>query len=419
MASVVGEGTLAELDGWFKRRYGKYVPLVPINSVLQDVIPFSESDSDGENFNEPIGLQLEHGVTYAPTNAGAFTLDPPIAAKKKNAQVTGVQHVLRSALDYEVVVKAAKSERAFGRATKQSFMDMKESIHKRLEIDLWYGQDELATCGTVVTGANGTITPQIAEWAPGIWSGMEGAKCEIFDSAGTTKRGGTHTITEIDLDLRRIKFDSVDANVVSTDRVFFKTQRTTSAHNTMMGLHTILSTTSGNIFGIPTQTYSLWRATSRSAGSGPLTFAKIQLLVAQMVGKGLDSNVICCVNPKAWADLLTEQAAFRQYPTEKVRWDNGSEALRFHSQNGYVDIKASFYVKEGYAYVFSPSEWKRVGATDLTFRLPDMGFVGGVSEFFRPLADNAGVEWRCYSHQALYSAKIGRSGIMTSIVNTL
>jgi len=417
MASIVGEATLAELDGWFKRRYGKYVPLVPINSVLQDVIPFSESDSDGENFNEPIGLQLEHGVTYAPTNAGAFALDAPVAGKKKNAQITGVQHVLRSALDYEVVVKSSKSERAFGKATKQAFMDMKESIHKRLEIDLWYGQDELGVAGTVVTGASGTVQITAAEWGPGIWSGMEGAKCEIFNAAGTTKRGTVHTITAVDLDTRTITFDTVDAGVVATDRIFFKTQRLTTGDNTMAGLHKILTNT-GTLFNISATTYSLWRATSRSAGSGPLTFQKIQLLVAQMVGKGLDSNLVCLVNPKAWADLLTEQAAFRQYPTEKVRWDNGTEALRFHSQNGYVDIKASFYCKEGYAYLVSPSEWKRLGATDLTFRLPDMGFVGGVSEFFRPLSDNAGVEWRCYSHQALYSSKVGRSGIMTLIVNT-
>jgi len=418
MPSVVGEVSVSTWEGWFKPVFGKYIPLVPINDKLQQLIKFSEGDSEGEYFTEPIGLQLEHGVTYASANSGAFALDPPIASVTKKALINGSQHVLRCAIDYETCAKANKSQKAFGRALKQQFVTMKESIHKRLEIDLWCGQSPL---GLVSAVASNLITIAPAEFAAGFWSGMEGALVEFFDFAGTTQRTGTGKIIAVDIDAGTITLElaTLPTGISAGgggDRIYFKTQHITTGDRTMAGLQKILTNT-GSLFGIDAAVYSLWKATS-AAMSAALQFDNIQRIIARMVGKGLDTNLVLLVSPYTWADLLVEQAANRRYVTERVRFENGAEAIRFYSQNGYVDIQASFYCKAGYAFLVSPTEWKRVGATDLTFEMPDAGMFPGVGTFFRPLADNAGIEWRCYDHQALYTAKAGRSGVFTGIVNT-
>lgn len=423
MPSLVGEVSVSQWEGWFKPVFGKYVSVIPINDVLQQLISFSEADSEGEYFTEPVGLQLEHGVTYAKNNSGAFALDPPVPSVTKKAQINGSQHLLRCAIDYETCAKANKSQKAFGRSLKQQFRVMKESIHKRLEIDLWYGQDELGVVGGV---AGLVITITDAEWASGIWCGMEGALLEGFDAAGTTQRTGTMKITSVDIESKKVTVDAVATGLVATDRLFFKTQRLTSGDNTMAGLHRILANRnlapwdSGSqpMFNIDANNYSLWRAVHGPLSSDPLAFKNIQRMIARMVGKGLDTNLTCLVSPATWADVCVEQSANRRYVTERVRFDNGTEAIRFYSQNGYVDIRASFYCKEGYAYLVSPTEWKRLGASDLTFEMPDAGMFAGVGTFFRPLSNNAGIEWRCWDHQALYTPKMARSGIISGIVNS-
>ena len=92
----------------------------------------------------------------------------------------------------------------------------------------------------------------------------------------------------------------------------------------------------------------------------------------------------------------------------------GGEVITFYSQAGKIEIKPSNYVKQGTALLCSPRLMKRVGATDITFNLPGRG-----DEFFFDLEDKAGVEIRCYSNQALFTAKPGLCGSLTGIVNVV
>jgi len=75
-----------------------------------------------------------------------------------------------------------------------------------------------------------------------------------------------------------------------------------------------------------------------------------------------------------------------------------------------VEVIPSIYVKEGYAYVLATEDWIRVGATDITFKRP--GYEG---EFFRELNDHAGYELRCYTDQALFCSRPGRSVLISNL----
>jgi hypothetical protein len=133
------------------------------------------------------------------------------------------------------------------------------------------------------------------------------------------------------------------------------------------------------------------------------------------VEKGLDSDVSVFVNPRSWADLLTEQAALRMYDQSyrTSESENGSQEITFHGQNGKVEIVPSIYVKGGYCYVLAMEDFMRVGSTDITFRRPGQG-----DDFFRELENNAGYELRAYTDQAVFCMAPGRSTLVANITNS-
>lgn len=412
--------TLSTLNGFFKEVYaGELEDLIPKGLHLQRDIQFIEREKmPGNNFNQPVVLQQEHGVTYNAAGDGSgFALNGAIAGQTQNAQVKGAEMVIRSRMSYAAASDASSGgPRAFVEGTKFLVQNTVSSVRKRLEISLFWGQDELG----VVSGtpAADVVTISTAEWAPGVWVGLKGAELEVFDSAGTTKRTGTgsdgqYVVQSVDLDGRTVTVDD-DQNIADTDRIFFRSARTTSADNDAAGLHKILTNT-GSLFGINAGTYDLWKANSYSAGSAALSFPKIQKAMARAVEKGLEEDAVCYCHPGAWADMMNDQDSLRQFDGsyEVLRGEQGSQAIRFHSQSGMIDIKPTIYQKEGYSHIISPEMFKRVGSADVSFDLPD----GGGEEFFMRIENAAAFELRGYSNQSLFTHAPGQAVVITDIEN--
>lgn len=418
MPSVAGEVELDALEGFYKKIYAdKMERAVPINTWMQNRISFREDESDGEDFNQPVSLKLAHGVSYARTNTGAFALNAPVAVQTRNAKVTGSQMVLRHSMSYESAAKAAKSDRAFGKYVGVHMLDMKESLSKRLEIDLMYGQSGLAIASSV---AGNVVTLTTASWAVGLWSGMDGAPIQVYDTTLATLRANPTSVTTVDLDARTLTVNNA-AGIVANDVFFFGVDGTSEQydgtnHNSMVGLHKIAAHSTGLLFNINSSNHSLWKPNSQSAASADLTFGIIQKARAKAMARGDDGDSICLTNPIAWANLMTDQAALRRYGAERKTMENGAEAIRFFSQTGSIDIIGSTYVKEGFAYVLQPKKFKRLGATDITFDLAKMGLPGG--NIFRHMEANAGIEFRAYSHQALFTSRPGSVTLITAIINS-
>jgi len=176
----------------------------------------------------------------------------------------------------------------------------------------------------------------------------------------------------------------------------------------------ILNQTTGSLFGIPVTTYNLFQG-NQYAAAGALSFPKLAQASARAVEKGLDTDLCFFVNPRTWTNLLTDQAALRRYDGSysQVELENGSKALKFHSQNGTLVIEPSIYVKQGYAYGLAKEDWKRVGSADMTFKVPGSG-----EEFFRHLESQAGYQLRLWTDQSIFCSAPGHSVIVTGIVNT-
>lgn len=397
------------LNANFKEVYSdKIENLIPEGVKLVNKIPFSNREKLlGNLYHQPIVLGQEHGVTFAGPTDDAFNLEAPVSGVIKDAQVRGNQMVLRSVLGYAAASRAAGGDKkAFEDSTKFLVANMLRSLAKKLEVTVLYGQ---IGYGTVASVASNVITITTAEWAPGIWAGANNMPIEIRDVTGATSRG-TATVTAVNMTNRTVTVNSLPAGTVATDVIWHKGMY----GNDMAGIHKILTNT-GEIFGINAGTYDLFKGNSTSASSGPLSFAIVQDGIARAVEKGLDGDVMCMVNPRAWADLLTEQAALRMFDSSYSSSvsENGSREITFYAQNGKVEIVPSIYVKEGYAYILCMDEFLRIGSSEITFKRPGQG-----DQFFRELENSAGFELRAYTDQAVFTYAPGKSTLVTDIVNS-
>lgn len=402
-------GTVGTLNGLFKETYAdKLKELIPDGVKLLNRIKFiAKEKMPGNLYHQPVILGLEHGVTFASSDEDAFNLQAPVAGSIKDAQVKGNPAVLRSVLGYVAASRSLTNQEAFEQGTKFLVANMLRSMSKKIEIELLYGQIGYATVASV---AATVVTITTAEWAPGIWAGAEQMPIEIRSADGSTSRGN-FTVVAVDMNLFTITLDSAPLAAVSTDVIWAKG----AYGNEFAGIHFVLTVSSGTLFNINVAQYNLFRGNSFDASSGPLSFSKMNLAAARCVEKGLDSMLYCMVNPRTWANLLSDQAALRRYDSSysEKEADNGARSIRFYAQNGELEIDPSIYVKQGYSYMIALEDWYRVGSSDITFRRPGHG-----DEFFRDLENAAGYELRVYTDQALFCCAPGHSAIVINIVNS-
>jgi hypothetical protein len=417
---MAGENTTTTLDGLFKEAYApKIEKLVPLqNKFLKDIMFVGAAQQEGNKYNQPVNLSLEHGVTYAGPDSGAFALNAAIASQTKNAEIKGSQILLRGSLSYNAAAKAAKGRNAFVSTTHYLIQNMLDSVSKRTELSTIYGGSGLAVVdGTTNTDATNTVVDMTAaSFAIGIWVGMENAIINFYDGAtqinGST---GDFTIVSVDISAKTIAVTAAAADITALDGfafgtldIFLKGAKT----NEMAGIDQIM-TNATTLFNIDASVYSLWKAQSVAVG-GALTMNIILNGISEAQAFGLNEMVCLYVSPQTWNNLNTELAGNRRYDSSyKKTGENGFENIMYYSQNGGIEIKSHSYIKEGEAFAMPIKKWKRLGAQDISFNTPGRG-----EEIFRQLEDSAGYEFRVYTNQAVFCEYPARNIKFTGIVPT-
>lgn len=394
---MASTNTVDTLNGNFKKVYTErgLNHIIPTSVKILPLIDFVPSEKmGGLNYNVPVVLQNEHGVTYGGDEGTAFSLATPISGTIKEATVKGNEIVLRSFLSYGAASRAEKSEGAFVRSTKHLVENMMTSVSKKLEAETLYGQVGLARVSSVL---GNVITILDAEYASGLWTGAEGMSIALTSDAslGAPDRG-TANVVSVDIENKTVTVDAIPAGVVANDYIF----ENGALSKEFAGIHKILTNT-GNLFGIDATQYSLWKSTEYSVG-GALSYDKINEGLAAAAGKGLDEDVQLFVSPASWAKLASDQAAFRRYDSsyKSEEAKQGFESIKFYAQNGMVEIIPHTFIKEGFAYALVLDEFEKVGSTDVTFKTPGKG-----DEFFKQLENAAGFELRCYADWAIFCHK--------------
>lgn len=410
---------VSTLNGLFKERYAdKEKMLVPDHVKLYNAVEFNKSKKQGASYNEPVVLSLESGFTYGGTSGNAFSLNKAKELKMENATIQSSELVLRSVVSIGALNRSASGEQAISKALDLMIGNMLKSIYHRLEVQMFYGQSGISVVESVPSPtANGNAVPmKDAEWAAGIWNGTTGAEIEIFSADLATKRG-TYKVDGYSLADKSVTLTEVDSSGVATgdltdidvdDVVYFKGAAAAGGTlNEFIGIHGI-SEEKTSLFGITNTNEPLFQGSIVDVGTDATTNAallsqdKIEEGISAMVEKGLmEEEVKVYVNPKQWDDLLSEQTAKRRfdqsYKSEKAQ--SGSREIEFFGQNGTIKVVASTFVKEGYAYICSEKELKRIGSVEVTFNRPDG------KDYFRHLEDVHGMEARCMADQALFTAR--------------
>lgn len=409
--------TIETLNGHMKEAYAdKILDLIPDGVKLYNMIGFSRSaDKLGGNYNQPVTLSMEHGFTYGGNGGTAFALNAAIAASSENAQVKGVEVVLRSYLSVGAVSRSQNSKTSFIQESKYVVANMLKSFMRRLEVMFMYGQADTGL-GQIESVATVDLILEPEEWAAGIWGGSENMKIQIYNAAGSTLRG-EFEIVSVNFDTRKLTLDSdaAAAGVIATDIIFYSGAKSKEC----VGLHKILSNSSGTLFNIDASNYSLWRSsqisvgTNFTGGEAVLSFDKIEESVARMMEKGLvDGKLQVICNPKSWKNLLTEQSAKRSYDSsyssDKVK--QGAKGIEFFGPTGMIEIQSSIFCKEGYAYVISEDSFERIGSSDVRLDMP--GFEG---KFIKVLESVNAYELRSYSDQALFCNAPGHNALLKFI----
>lgn len=410
--------SVTSFAGFLKTKYAsRVVNTIPEGFGLQRAAGFSRATKIGKGFSQAVITKLEHGATYKGAGGGNFTLDSEVDGAISEATVDGAQMVLKSGIDYETLSKAtAKGDVAYGSAADRLYQQMVLSARKRLEIEMWYGQSSEGL-GIVDSTTASTIVLEARQWSPGMWVAMEGAKIEVFTSALTTQRTGTATISGVDVDNLTLTIDTLPTGTVATDRVFLKTNRTTSAWNSMLGLVPMGKKTSGTVFNIDVAN-SIWAPVQYDFGANEASFQRAQQMCEKSVVKGAEGTSCLWVPTEAWTDLLTEQANLRRYGGShdgRIRMmKNGARGIEFFSASGTIEIKPTLYLMLGNAVLHPKNCLSRVGATDVTFQIPGME---------RPnvhVSDgSAGVTLRAYYNQALFSNKLGQIVVGSDLATSL
>ena len=394
--------TVSTLNGLFKTVYADtLIDAVPDYAILQKRVAFNNDDKLGAYYAQPINLSQECGFTYNGEAGGVALLSDAVAGQMKEAQVKGSELILRGQLTYKAMAQAASGGKAaFKKATAWKVVDMNNSMRKRLEIAMLYGQIGVATVLSTAAADVVSLTP--ASWAGGIWAGAENCYVDVFTAAVAANRLLNAKVSVVNSDNQTLTIAGATAGSVAvTDVIFFKgavlAAGVTPTFNEMAGLQKIITNT-GTLFNIDASLFSLWKGTSDTSFGQP-SFARFQTSIAKAVNKGLMEKVLLLVSPKCFGVLNSDQAALRMYDGsyKESGANQGFESLKFHCTNGPCEIVSHPMVKDGDAFILPEESLTRIGSLDLSFGLP-----GTEDQFVQFINGKNVYEVQCMADQAIF-----------------
>lgn len=419
--------TVAQLSGLFKEVYADVIQwLVPDIAITTLDIKFASGDKmPGNYYHQPVLVTRPAGFTYTAPGSGVVTLKDSIALQLQDGQVRGSQITLREQIDIEAAARASTGgKRAFENTVGLITEAMRDAMSTRLELAVLYGQMgigiALSSSNVNATSTNVTIT--VADWAAGIWAGLENAQVQFYTSNTTLVSSSTDsifTITTITNSTRVIKFTGTATGISALDTAISGNPSAVYIYfngafgNEMAGIQAILNN-SGTLFNISASTYSLWAANSLNV-AGPLTFAKLQTGIGLGVSRGLKKDVKVYMNPATYGNLNSDMAAARRYDSSysSGKSTNGSERISFYGINGSIELVPHPAVKQGYAFAVPTQNMKRIGEQEPSFKIPGMG-----EDMFVLVADKSAFEMRMYTSQAVFLETPAQAVYFTGIVNT-
>lgn len=404
----------ADLIGIYKRTFAsRIIDLTKNENPLLDSLPFEQKI--GENFQQPVDLVLEQAFTSSantvlPSGATYGGYIEPISGLTDRALVTPYSIHGRMSVSYTALSEAAKAgEQAFTSAAAHIIKRGTRSHAKRLEIQLLRGRRGIAVIESGVDGgAASSFVVTAGSWAEGLWSGMVGARLDVYLST-FVKSGQTTqmTVTGVNPATRTVSVSGTAGATgtatlaVAGNIVTFETALIAGAAantNEMPGLK-FWARNTGLLFNINASTQPLWAGNVYSDSTGTPSLAKfIDALTAPSSYGLMNATSIAIIPPRALNTLISDQAALRRYNASEKTGKNGFSMLEFNVQTGTLKLQPHAYQCDGEFDIFCPDSASRVGSTEIEF----INRNNGVERLVLESATSPSGEMRSLSNQTLF-----------------
>lgn len=427
--------SVAQLTGNFKEAYaGDIRVLYPDVARLQKEIgELTEAERVGNKYHQPVILTKEQGFTYGGQSGDAYALNTPVAMSSADAQLEGSEGTLASRISVRAAAKAVGSAKAFKQTIGLVIKSNLASHGLRKELEMWYGRSPTGiaatSSGNADSGTQETLQITAATWAPGIWSGQEGATLNAFriDTGAliSSAADAIFTLSAIDPDNKKITVTGTSTGCTALHAqatqlyLDFGGARTTNftTYTASEGIDYALTLAAGSTLWNVSTNNSLWRGTSHSCASGPLTLGKVLQGSAKAIGKaGLDEPVTLFVSTDTWPSLADSFSASRMLDSS-YKPDNGQtgvERITYVGANGIITVMPHPCIKGGEAFMLPIKSGivRKVGSTDITLNNPGRG-----DEIFLVLPSNNGFEFRSYSDFCAFVSEPAKCVKFSLIVN--
>jgi len=415
--------TPTTVSGLFKKVYATMAEVLPDDFELDSIAKFETGKKVGQSIAYSIPLTHENGLSLFGSSGDVQTFSDAQAGVVREASLTPTETFISSALSTATLSRAAsEGEKAFKQASKDRVVRNIKSHRRFLKHMCLYGRDSFGLgrvgfftstwqgvaftngtgtlAGTVFTNGVNTAARRIlinpADLATGIWMGAEGMEVRQRVIGGAVSATGEVQAVDLKNGIITVSFTPVVASAASSHCIELLNQNGLTG-NDFLGAKGIL-TTAGTLFGIDNAAFGIWKGGEETV-TGKLTFAKLIDALMVSCNRGLDKNVKILTSYDSWADLLTEQAALRDYDSSYKESEavQGFKSVRFKSINGEIEVMASRFVRRSDSFSLAEGDWKRIGSSDITMKIP------GVDDgelIQKPITTNAFV-FRSYSDQAL------------------
>lgn len=419
------------VQNMYKEVYGSEESFIKASDEerqLQDTFPFEAGDKPGEKYSEPRRMSGEHGFTFR-VSGEQKNFNPSIPLKIEKASFLGNILEFTSTMEIDAVARAvAGGKQAFKSTVGVLQEAMRDSVIKHNEWTLLRGGTPVAVIQSIAAGGSAAekiLTITAGSWTPTFFAEAETMPFDIYDSdsadldPAATKRNTSaalakYAVVSVDMDARQITMladDSDDwTDVVAGDCLW----RFSSYLKEDKGLISITKDQTGQLFlESPSREYSILRGVLSTSG-GPITFARIQKMVAVMArrsSKKATWTVRC--SPLQWYRLGLEGAATRnQDASYKTVYENGYSKIQFTSPHGLINVMSHSFMADGDVHVSDDTQYSRRGVSDIDFS----NFSQGDQKYnYLVLQERNAVQMRAFSEQGMFCRIMGRTGLFTGL----
>jgi hypothetical protein len=406
-----------QLGGTLKEVYANEIKDLRLKvAVVQEAVPFKNSQLVGNNYHQPVIVTHNHGWFYDTSGGSRDMPDNPTAMQTKDLQVPAYEITERFRIPFGTIAALnAGNAASFFNTQTLKMLSTQKAILRDVEWSSLYGQQAIAsvTACTAPSGGKVTFTLDSASISEAFIAGMEGAPLDAYTTGGSQlNTNATLVVTAIALGTSptlTVSGNASDLTALNGASVPYNLFRRSTYGFEQPGIVTQAKNT-GSLFGVTYSDYSLLLATQQTAVGQP-SMKKVLDGVSKAQALGLEEEIELWAPPKGFNALMSDMAALRrigggEYKESNMK--NGAEAVTFFSQSGAIKVVNCPFMKNGDMWAGSPKNLVRIGATDIVDKL------GGEDLSVMQGSNNA-LEFRLFTNQCIVNIAPAQSIFYTGI----